>query len=492
MRARLCLACLLVACNGHHGGDNDAQLPVGCGDGVKSGSEQCDGVDLGSATCASATAPGWVGVLSCTASCQINVAGCNLPTKTWSTLTDAALWSTFDLTTLFPGAKGFESSVFDGRYLYLVPNNNGAVDGIVARYDTQGGFGSSGSWQTFDVATVSAAAKGFQGGAFDGRYVYLVPYNAGTSGTVARYDTQAAGSFGAATSWSVFDLTTVDPKAHGYVRAAFDGRYLYLAPHYNGAYMGVAARYDTAADFGSKSSWQTFDISTAHGGAMGFLGAEFDGRYVYYVPYYNGTAHTGLVARFDTRAADGFASAASWSFFDLQSVNGNAVGFHGVSFDGRYLYLAQLYNGALGTSSHYGGLVARYDTQADFSTGGSWSTFDLQSINGGAAGFVGAAFDGRYVYLAPYYNDGGYHAIVPRYDTKAGTFATGASWEVFNVQSVAAGAAGYHGVGFDGQYIYLVPSWQGPVMTPYPHGKIARFEAKSPSWLPLSWNRTFD
>jgi hypothetical protein len=27
--------------------------------------------------------------------------------------------------------------VFDGDYLYLVPNNNGAVDGIVARFDAR-------------------------------------------------------------------------------------------------------------------------------------------------------------------------------------------------------------------------------------------------------------------------------------------------------------------------------------------------------------------
>ncbi|HUJ60778.1 MAG TPA: hypothetical protein VLX92_19885 [Kofleriaceae bacterium] len=490
MRTTLVLFASLAACNStvsgnrtKDGGGPDA--PQRCGDGVKSGNEQCDGTDLGSATCASATAAGWVGVLSCTSSCELNVAGCNPPATTWNTLTDTSKWSAFDISTLFPGAKGFISSVFDGRYLYFLPNNNGAIDGIVARFDTQGGFGASGSWETFDVSTVNGGAKGFEGGAFDGRYLYLVPYNNGAyDGLFVRYDTQ--GTFGDAASWTTFDLTSVDPNAKGYVFASYDGRYLYFAPHYNGAYDGDVARYDTQGGFTDATSWSTFDVSAVNASCKGFLGTIFDGRYIYLVPYYTGAAYDGVVARYDTQSTTGFANVASWSAFDIASTNGNAVGFRSTAFDGRYIYFTQYYDGAVPA---YGGFVSRFDTQGSFTAPGSWASFNIGSVNANASGFIGTQFDGRYVYFIPYYSQTVmYDGIVARYDTQGAGFGTAASWSTFDVSAVNGGAKGFQGGGFDGEFIYLAPSNNGTA----PSSIIARFDAKSPGWLPLGWNRTFN
>jgi hypothetical protein len=53
--------------------------------------------------------------------------------------------------------------------------------------------GTLASWAAFDVSAVNAAAAGFQGATFDGRYVYLVPNE---NVTIARYDT--TDSFGVA------------------------------------------------------------------------------------------------------------------------------------------------------------------------------------------------------------------------------------------------------------------------------------------------------
>jgi hypothetical protein len=78
---------------------------------------------------------------------------------------------------------------------------------------------------TFDVAAkVNAAASGFYGAAFDGRFITFVP----NAGVAARFDTK--GMFGAASSWSTFDVTTVDPAASGFYGAAFDGQYIYFVP----------------------------------------------------------------------------------------------------------------------------------------------------------------------------------------------------------------------------------------------------------------------
>ena len=93
------------------------------------------------------------------------------------------------------------------------------------------------AWTLFDTVTVHPAAKGYAGGTFDGRYVYFTPSD--PSSFVARYDTLAP--FDAAASWETFDTTRVSTGALGYYGAAFDGRAVYFAPRNN----GMALRFDT-------------------------------------------------------------------------------------------------------------------------------------------------------------------------------------------------------------------------------------------------------
>src|SRR5262249_42858600 len=95
----------------------------------------------------------------------------------YNDITQAVHWSTFDAATVRAGIKGFIGAAFDRRYVYFVPgfDNTGAV-GTVLRYDTQGAFDAGTSWSTFDVPSLDARARGFEGAVFDGRYLYLVPY----------------------------------------------------------------------------------------------------------------------------------------------------------------------------------------------------------------------------------------------------------------------------------------------------------------------------
>jgi hypothetical protein len=304
---------------------------------------------------------------------------------------------------------------------------------------------------------VNLASKGFFGGSFDGRYVYLVPNNDGTgnNGFVTRYDTQA--TFTAAASWSTFDTTALGLNTQGFEGAVFDGRYLYLLPGFN----GQVARYDTQATFGVLSSWASFDTTALGANAMHYAGAAFDGRYVYFVP----TLITGaMVTRYDTQA--GFTAAASWSTFDTTSLNPKAQGFIGAAFDGRYLYLVPNNFGA-------GGILARYDTQASFVAPGSWFTFDTTTVNTHSGWFAGAAFDGRYVYFVPTFNTS-YISEVTRYDTQA-PFAAVGSWSSFSQSSLNSNAVSFMGAVFDGRFVYLVPNLNGVV---------ARFDAKSPTSMP--------
>jgi hypothetical protein len=321
---------------------------------------------------------------------------------------------------------GYWGGVFDGRYVYFAPWSNGtSYHGEVLRYDTTAPFAGAASWATYDAGAhgVGTDPDGYAGAAFDGRYVYFAPSFSGSAyhGEVLRYD--AIAPFDSALSWA-----TYDPGAHGvgtdpdgYSGVAFDGRYLYFSPYHNGSdYHGEVLRYDTAAEFAAATSWSAYDPG-AHGVGSdpdGFSGVVFDGRYLYFSPYYNGTDYSGEVLRYD--ASGEFTTAAAWVTFDpgAHGVGSFAVGFEGAVFDGRFVYFVPLRDAV----NHYHGEVLRYDSSRDFATAQSWDAFEPHQAQVGTvgAGFCGGAFDGRYVYFAPYVANSGYHGEVLRYDTRIG------------------------------------------------------------------------
>jgi len=366
-------------------------------------------------------------------------------------LTDLARWQTVDVTSINASAYGYNGSTFDGRYVYFVPGivNNG----LVVRCDSSVPF-TAASCSTFDLKSINTNAKGYIGASFDGRYVYLVPNSntagaSGDDGLAARYDTQSP--FTQASSWSIFDLTSVDANAKGFMGATFDGRYIYYAPYSH----SVAVRFDTHSPFDQVNSWRTFDLSSVNASASGFRGTVFDGRYVYFIPA------DKVVTRFDTQAS--FTQATAWETFDLTSVDANAWLFWGGAFDGRYVYFSPGYNS----------VAARYDTQASFTDASAWSVFDITVANPKGTGFWGAVFDGRRVYFAPYYNGDTVHgakSLIVAYDT-AGPFAQSGSWSTFDLTNVNPGAYGFMGAAFDGNAVYFVP------MT---GSTIARFAARDP------------
>jgi len=131
-------------------------------------------------------------------------------------------WSTFDTTALDPWAFEFAGAVFDGRYLYFAAR---AFGGRTPRYDTQGSFEDPLSWSLFDAQMfVKEQPQNFGGVVFDGRYVYFLP-NA-TFG--ARHDTTA--DFAEPRSWSGFAKNAIPFRESPTAGGIFDGRYLYLIP----------------------------------------------------------------------------------------------------------------------------------------------------------------------------------------------------------------------------------------------------------------------
>jgi hypothetical protein len=386
---------------------------------------------------------------------------------------DTSQWSKFDVSTVRAGLQGFAGGTFDGRYVYLSPHNNGSPDGVTARLDTQaaGGFGAATSWTAFDTASLDAGALGYLGAAYDPTHkqVYLVPNNNGAPGGVVASVAPGA-SFGPDASWTTFSTLTLDAGAAGFAGATFDGQYLYFSPSNNGAPDGVVTRYDTTKPFRTSSSWATFDLTQLPGAAMakGYFGAVYAGTLAIFVPA-GGASPSPLVAAYATTLP--FSSPTSWQTYDLSGLDAKARGFRGAAFDGQFVYLVPNNNGSAD------GVVARYDATKQFTDQNAWTFFDLTVVNASATGFAGGAFDGRYLYLVP--NVG---TVLARYDTTA-AFGTAGSWSTFDLQAqLGSGLGPFEGAVFDGEYLYLVPSGDGLV---------ARFDARSPPALPAGQSGSF-
>ena len=327
------------------------------------------------------------------------------------------------------------------------------------------------SWAALDPGDygVGTDPDGYNGGVFDGRYVYFAPGHNGTAqhGEVLRYDMQA--DFFDPNAWATFDPgeNSVGTDPDGYAGAVFDGqRYIYFAPFDRGSdnLHGEVLRYDTWGEFAAAASWLTFDPGENGVGIDpdGFMSATFDGQYVYFVPYlHHNYLYGGEVLRYNT--AGDFDDPASWTACDPYDFgNNNAGGYRGAVYDGqRYLYFVP-------TRAHhsiqYHGEVARYDTWGDFCSVDSWEFYDAgaNGVGSDPDGYIGGTFDGRYIYFAPHTNEvsgENHHGEVLRYDTE-GAFNDPTSWATFDV---VANGIGEHPVGFTGaiydeqRFVYFVP-----------------------------------
>lgn len=293
--------------------------------------------------------------------------------------TDPANWSAYDVGL----PQSSQSAAYDGRYIYFCPGQElrprvdpkqGDTDGSpkitgtppelvavaagkIIRHDTQGEFKASRSWVVFDASKVDDLdTRDFDGAVFDGRYVYFMPLS---FGAVLRYDTR--GDFQQRDSWAAFNA-----GALGVVRcvgAIFDGRYVYPVPYGD---TEVAARYDTTRDFYAAESWQSYPIKETVGlSVQGYDGAAFDGRYVYYIPFWDpnpAIGFHGVLLRYDTQGD--FTDPSAWSAADGGMVDGLlTTGFNAGAFDGRFLYCAPWRDGHAPAGTMVGhGRVLRYDT----------------------------------------------------------------------------------------------------------------------------------
>ena len=366
---------------------------------------------------------------------------------------------------------GYFGAVFDGRYVYYVPEQQPdlTTHGIVLRYDTHSPFDNSESYSAYDAAcTAGLDTRGYYGAVFDGIFVYFVPRQTDKQvfhSFLLRFNTLL--DFKDPEAW---DAQDIGPK-HSSQSAAFDGRFIYFCPGYEGdpstenTNSSQVMRYDTEGDFHDASSYCFFDVSGVGGlGGSCFDGGAFDGRYAYFVPL-----ESGIAVRCDTERD--FEDAESWEAFDAKQVG---MGMNvGAVFDGRYLYYV----------SYLNAIIVRFDTTGNFTDSASWESYDSDHTGGlRTNGNDGGFFDGRYVYFVPFvYGDPGapikFHSNYLRYDTQ-GEFGDSANWKSHDASN-ASGlfSVGYNAGTFDGRYFHAAPWRYGPGTGPGisgVHGTILR------------------
>lgn len=351
---------------------------------------------------------------------------------------------TLDLALSNAKLAGFGGGFTDGRYGYFLPfqNCSGAGSSTLGRVDLQNFTSSGVSW--LDLSTVNSGLRCYLGGFTDGRYGYLVPFE---NGKIVRLDLQNFSAAGV--SW--LDLTLVNSNLFGFNSGFTDGRYGYLVPYVGvaGAFSGKVARLDLQNFTTSGVSW--IDLAAVNGGLIGYSKGFTDGRYGYFVPYYNGTSYHGKVARLDLKNF----STTGVRVLDLSAIDINLIGFIGGFTDGRYAYFAPSNNGTQGK-------IARVDL-TNFANSGV-RVLDLTTVDPDLKGFTGAFTDGRFGYFIPYN-----YGKIARVDLQDFT-TTGVNW--LDMAALDSALVGFNGGFTDRRYGYLVPFLANAAYS----GKVARIQ----------------
>lgn len=361
-------------------------------------------------------------------------------------LYDGLKWTTLNA----PGAVDTSAYGIDCDKIVGHYSSDGYTTAQAFIYQIPNSFQNPDYWSVFDapVELPESSLKAYVRAAFDGRFIYFPSYSMGAnpSGYFLRYDTHGD-FFDGESSWEYYrpdDVLSCD--ARGYIDAIVVGQYVYFCPYFNNDHHGVMLRYDVTKDFNEPNSWKCFDPSTAKPDAdlVGFAGIASDGQYLYFAPR---VEVASKVLRYDTNGV--FDNVLSWDSFDLKPVVGGTAGYTDCVFDGQYVYLAPFRDG-----SGYSGKMLRYDTSKTFADSASWETYDV----GTPKGFDAAIFDDRheYVYFVPYYSTDDPGAIL-RFNTKE-AFDDPNSWNSFDAADVlGSDLIGYHDGVFDGRYIYFSP-----------------------------------
>jgi len=238
------------------------------------------------------------------------------------------------------------------------------------------------------------------------------------------------------------------PMMSGYRGATFDGESVYFAPYYsNYGRHGIMIKYNTTQPFDDIDSWDVFNVGLIPPYTVGFQGALYHNGFVYYVPYFIEKNDPGsFVVRYDTSLD--FRDSSAWK----------AAGYFGAYEDGIVVGNHLYFSPHLDKKNERHTFPLRYDTTKHFGALAAWEEIDL-GLN---ASYIGAAYDGKKIYYAPWQDDDQEGSSIMVYDTEK-SFLAKSAWDFISIPY-----RGYSDAGFNGTHIVFAPNptpgWSSKIM----------------------------
>jgi hypothetical protein len=328
------------------------------------------------------------------------------------------------------GHMAFTCAVFDGRSIWMVPENAHSV--LKVDKDT-GEMAAYGEWPE----GFRKGNQAFTGAVFDGEFIWMVPANADS---VVRVDAKN-GRMSSYNNWP----EGFSKGDHAFSGGVFDGTSVWMIP----SYADRVVKIDTGT--GRMTGYSKWPEGFSKGGHA-FSGGVFDGRSIWMVP-----ANADSVVTLDTMTGE-MAQYNAWP-------EGYAMveyAFSGGVFDGRSIWMVP----------HYSGQVIKIDSKTGEMSGHQRRPEELGKTE---YTFSGAAFDGRSIWMVPLNAD-----RVMRIDKDTSEATELHDWPQGFYKGVNAFAGGV----FDGDCIWMVPSYADRVV------RISSFSAMSVS-ANITSNDTF-
>ena len=240
----------------------------------------------------------------------------------------------------------------------------------------------------------------------------------------------------------------LSPRIAGYRGATFDGESVYFAPYYsNYGRHGIMIKYNTTQPFDDSNSWNVYNVGLIPPYPVGFQGALYHNGFVYYVPYFIEKNDPGsFVLRYDTSLD--FRDSSAWK----------AAGYWGAYEDGIVVGNHLYFSPHLDKKNERHTFPLRYDTTKHFGALAAWEEIDL-GLN---ASYIGAAYDGKKIYYAPWQDDDQEGSSIMVYDTEK-SFLAKSAWDFISIPY-----RGYSDAGFNGTHIVFAPNptpgWSSKIM----------------------------
>ncbi|MFD0716543.1 S-layer homology domain-containing protein [Paenibacillus sp. GCM10027626] len=308
------------------------------------------------------------------------------------------------------GPQAFSGAVYDGENIWMIPYR---ADRIIRFEPQTGQMTGYNAWpEGYDPGPDSFANGAFHGGVFDGKSIWLIPFDANMvvqlnpeTGEMRGYNTWPEG------------VNTADYKFSG---GYFDGESIILVPEKAEALVELNP---TTGEMKGYSGWPEGLRRGAN--RLAFESSVFDGKNVWMLPY-----EANQVVKFNTvtKEMTGYDDAP-------EGVNLNTTTFIGGAYDGKRIWMAPL--------------TTEYVIAIDSSTG-QMSKYEIwpEGVQPFPSSYNSMFYDGKAVWLIPY-NENAFMRI----DPNTGEATLHGNWpEGFN-----KGLSSFFTSVSDGEYVWAIP-----------------------------------